>query len=113
HPDGTWQSYRFPGFADGSNLEKIIIDNNNFKWMAVSRNSSSSRGILVFDEVQNQFRHLTTNPALGNLPGSDVYDLALDKDGLIWVGTDKGVAVFYQPEAVFSNKVAASTPIIN
>ncbi len=32
-----------------------------------------------------------------------VYSLAVDKKGEVWVGTDKGVAVFYSPGLVFSN----------
>ena len=30
-------------------------------------------------------------------------ELAEDLDGEVWVGTDKGIAVFYNPEAVFSD----------
>lgn len=33
----------------------------------------------------------------------EVSDLAEDQDGEVWVGTSKGVAVFYNPEAIFSD----------
>ena len=31
-----------------------------------------------------------------------VYSIAEDLDGEIWVGTDKGIGVFYNPSAIFS-----------
>jgi len=111
-PDGTWQSFGLPGFAESNNLEKIIIDANGYKWMTVAR--TGSRGLVVFDEQQNQYRHLTNSSQMGNLPGSNVYALALDKDGLVWAGTDKGIAVFDEPEQIFANpNVAAVIPIID
>ena len=114
HPDGTWQSFSMPGLTEGNNLEKIIIDASGYKWITVARIGTSSPGIVVFDEQVNQYRHLTTSTQIGNLPGSNVYTLALDKDGLVWVGTDKGVAVFTEPEQVFENPdVAAVIPIID
>lgn len=33
---------------------------------------------------------------------NDVYSLAEDLDGQIWVGTGQGVAVFYSPDAIFN-----------
>ncbi|KAA5539515.1 type IX secretion system anionic LPS delivery protein PorZ [Adhaeribacter rhizoryzae] len=48
------------------------------------------------------------------LPGSDVYALVKDKSGAIWAGTDKGIAVFYEPENIFtSNTIAATIPNLN
>tara|TARA_B110000116_G_C16538927_1_gene447753 strand:- start:31 stop:741 length:711 start_codon:yes stop_codon:yes gene_type:complete len=40
----------------------------------------------------------------GNLPSLDVYCFANDLSGEIWVGTDKGVTVFYSPGTVFSGE---------
>jgi ligand-binding sensor domain-containing protein len=113
--DGSWQSFRLPGFADGGNLEKLLLDLQGFKWMTVSRKpAGSARGLLVFDERSGHYRHLNSQPASGNLPGPDVYALALDKNGSVWVGTDKGLAVFYEPELVFeSSAFQAATPLIN
>jgi ligand-binding sensor domain-containing protein len=112
--DGSWQSFRLPGFADEGNLEKIILDHNNFKWMTVSRRpDESARGLVVFDDRSGQYRHLSINPGAGNLPGSDIYALALDQKGPVWVGTDRGLAVFYEPELVFENSsFAAASPVI-
>ncbi|QMU27049.1 type IX secretion system anionic LPS delivery protein PorZ [Adhaeribacter radiodurans] len=109
--DNTWQSFSFPGFSDGSNLERIVIDDVNFKWMALSKNGTSAKGLLVFDDVANTFKHFT--PANANLPGLDVYSLAKDRMGAIWVGTNNGLAIFDDPDQAFGNDFTASQPIIN
>jgi ligand-binding sensor domain-containing protein len=112
--DGSWQSFRLPGFADEGNLEKILLDHNNYKWLSVSRRpDASARGLVVFDDRSGQYRHLSTAAGAGNLPGAEVYALALDQNGPVWVGTDKGVAVFYEPELAFeSSTFGAVTPVI-
>ncbi len=110
-PDNTWQSYSFPGFADGSNLERIVIDDTNFKWLALSKNGTSVKGLLVFDEATNNFKHLT--PANANLPGLDIYALAKDRNNTVWVGTNNGLAGLYDPAQAFSNDFTATQPIIN
>ena len=66
------------------------------------------RGLLVYDDNNTPYnpgddndKHLNTNVGSGNLPSNNIYSLAKDRDGEIWVGTDKGVAVFYNTENVF------------
>jgi ligand-binding sensor domain-containing protein len=39
----------------------------------------------------------------GGLPTNDVYAVAEDLEGQIWVGTNRGVAVFYVPDAIFGS----------
>jgi ligand-binding sensor domain-containing protein len=40
-------------------------------------------------------------PASANLPSLNVLSIAEDKDNTIWIGSDKGVAVIYNPYNVF------------
>ena len=41
---------------------------------------------------------------MGDLPSLEVFSLVVDLEGEIWVGTDKGITVFYSPELVFSGQ---------
>ncbi|QNF32941.1 hypothetical protein HUW51_09425 [Adhaeribacter swui] len=109
--DNTWQSFAFPGFADGSNLERIVIDDSNLKWLALSKNGTSAKGMLVFDEATNNFKHLTPNNA--NLPGLEVHALAKDRNNTVWVGTNNGLAGFYDAAQAFTTDFTATLPIIN
>jgi len=70
--------------------------------------SNGGGGILVYKgnttatpSAANS-KKLTVTVGNGGLPSNLVYCLAKDLDDEIWVGTDKGIAVFYSPENVFT-----------
>lgn len=118
-PDNTWQTFSMQGTATGTFswvqfLEKIVIDDNGYKWLSLKPRSPSGGGLVVFDDVNNRFQHLTSNATTGNLPGNQVYSMAKDLKGEIWVGTEDGIGVFFDPSAVFSanRTISAHTPVI-
>ncbi|MBC8314228.1 MAG: T9SS type A sorting domain-containing protein [Bacteroidetes bacterium] len=49
-------------------------------------------------------KKLNSTVGRGNIPGTIVFAITEDKDGEIWIGTEKGVAVFYSPENVFTGQ---------
>ena len=66
-------------------------------------------GLFVYDDkgtIENvnddETQLINKNIGSGNLPSLEVYSLAVDLEGEIWVGTNKGITVFYSPELVFS-----------
>jgi ligand-binding sensor domain-containing protein len=90
---------------------KIVIDDYDTKWVQLTQ----SNGMLVFNEtISSNPKFLNTGIGQGNLPDEIVTCLAKDKNGQIWVGTIKGVAVFNDPSTVFSSSnFDASIPIFN
>ena len=94
----TWKSYIFSNPYSLFTTD-IIIDQNNFKWMPILPSQGS--GLWVYDDKKKRGRLLGKNPGEGNLPTSSVYSIAMDLDGSIWVGTDKGVGVFYNTSQIF------------
>ena len=48
-------------------------------------------------------RKLSTGAGYGNLPSNEVYSMAKDKNGKIWIGTGDGIAIFHCPESIFSS----------
>lgn len=104
-PDGQWQSLKVNSYpTKNHHLGDLIIDRQGKKWFYVAKGN----GIIVYDDNgtpensnDDRDRRLTTNAGSGGLPSNDIYSLAIDRDGEIWVGTDKGVAVFYDTERVF------------
>jgi len=102
-PDGTWASFSTVPYLYEAVGGKILVDKNGQKWVLLMNGA----GLLVFNErgtwpdhSDDVVRVLTTALGKGNLPSNSVYSIAEDLDGLIWVGTDKGVAVFYNPENI-------------
>jgi streptogramin lyase len=105
--DGSWKSFSFPGVIAGGNntLGNLVVDKQGKKWVILERGN----GIMVFDDNgtigninDDRVRVLNDLPGKGKLPTTSVNALAVDNDGEVWVGTDKGIAVFYSPANIFS-----------
>ena len=103
--DNNWYSYSFPGMVDFNNpVTSLIVDQNNYKWMIAPRLNS----VLVFDENSTPGDKTDDRAILnGNITGSRIHSLAEDLDGEIWVGTDEGISVFYNPSEVFDESIVA------
>lgn len=107
-PDGTWQSYQSSQLLN-VNPSQVLCDTRDRKWIVLPWNG----GLVVFDEL-NTFSHtpdevndlharkFTTAAGKGKLPSLNVQCIAEDHDGQIWIGTEKGVAVLYSPDNVYS-----------
>jgi hypothetical protein len=88
-------------------IDSIVTDLDGNRW---SRRGDF--GGIVVENTKKQRQFISTGSGSGNLPSSNIKSLALDKDGQMWVGTDKGVVVFDNPSAVFSGKnFDAYTPV--
>ncbi len=112
-PDDKWQAYTIPGTTEGTNLEHLVLDDYNYKWLTISRSGNSRSGLIVFDEEKKQVKYLGAGSGNGGLPGGSIYSIAKDLNGDIWVGTANGVGVFYNTGAVFSSQsYEARIPII-
>lgn len=102
--NGEWKSFKIQ--ANTSNFGKLLIDKNNQLWMTTHEvgGTTGGGGLVVFNRggdidntADDKTRALVKGGGYGNLPSNNVYALAEDKDGQIWVGTDAGVAVFSNP----------------
>lgn len=104
-----WVSYEFGQYLSDDLTGDIIVDQQNYKWVILPHGGN---GILVFNDngtiddlSDDESKILNGSAGGGGLPSSDVYSIAEDLDGEIWVGTAEGVAVFYSPSSVFAEGV--------
>ena len=102
--DNYWTYFWMPQLPNDREIRDLIIDNYGQKWGSVAE-----KGIFVLndngtieDKTDDQYKVITTTVGNGNLPNKEVYALANDLDGNIWVGTKEGICVFYSPSSVFS-----------
>lgn len=112
YSDGTWGS-----FAIGLNrprTNEIILLSSGL--LAIS---TTETGIVIYDfndtpqnPADDQFRVLSTDPTSGNLPSNFITAIAEDMDGELWIGTNAGISVIYNPENVFSNNFDGAQRII-
>jgi ligand-binding sensor domain-containing protein len=59
-------------------------------------------------------RLLRGETGVGNIPGTQVFSVAQDLDGEVWIGTDEGIAIFYSPSTILtSSDYDAVRPLVN
>lgn len=87
----------------------LLVDKVGHVWMVVD--PLKGGGIVVYDKNENKNVYLSDVPGKGGLPSAVVKSMANDRDGQVWVGTDKGVAYFPSPQSVFDPVVDAVRPI--
>ncbi|HWY38949.1 MAG TPA: two-component regulator propeller domain-containing protein [Bacteroidia bacterium] len=109
--DGTWASLDFTNInAAGSSqsvlprISHIIMDSSNQVWAV-----AYSVGLFIYKHDgtftqpnPSNAKKLTNIAGQGGLPSNEIISVAEDKNKDIWVGTDKGIYVFYNPESIFS-----------
>jgi streptogramin lyase len=103
-PDGKWMGFTNPfGITDAGNLE---IDDAGYIWCT----TKNANGLLVYNPgssitsaTDDRWKQYKAGAGIGNLPSNQVNCTALDKNGFIWVGTDKGIGIIQCANQVFSN----------
>lgn len=107
--DKTWDSFNFSTIVNFPEVGRVLANSYNQVWIQVR--STGKGGILVYDHAgtiedhsDDRYTHLNINGGQGALPSNEVLTFVEDKDGSIWVGTDKGVAVFYNPANIFTGE---------
>ena len=102
---GDWYSFSIGLNQVDLFLDDLLIDDYNQKWGVLARGN----GLFVYNDnntisdlSDDEYKKINTSVGSGNLPSMQTYCVEKDFNGEVWVGTDKGVAVFYNPEAVFT-----------
>lgn len=88
HTANVWSAYNTWNSSNPSNsINTIIVDDEN-RIVAGSQDA----GVIIYSGGNNWVNFDSIN---SDLPDNFIYSLALDKSGLLWVGTfNKGLAVF-------------------
>ena len=109
--DGTWKSYELSGIANNPYISKVVVTPKDDKWIMVSRgyglyalnsNNNVSKAQKVVALFKNQEGEYKTE--MGEL-----YSMALDQNGELWLGTSGGVAVYSNPEKIWKDEFMYAT----
>jgi ribosomal protein S11 len=103
-----WTGYDVP-IIGNDDLGQMIIDHSNQKWVVMRIITSVPGSLLVFKEdaktpANSKYIMLNQQPGNGNIPGQAVFAMAVDKNGQVWVGTEAGIGVFFNPENIFTGQ---------
>ena len=107
-PDGNWitpsLNLNVPVTGD------MVTDRNDYIWVILPR----GYGLLVYDPAgtpqitsDDRYIRLQVQDTEGHVM-NNLFSIATDLDGNVWVGTDMGPAVYYNPGKVFSGGLTAS-----
>lgn len=114
--DGTWRAFTTPFLINENAVADIVIDDVNQKWIVSPKGNGLicyNHGTSIDNTNDDQWRRYLFGKGNGNLPSNQVNCIAKDKDGFIWVGTDKGVAIVQCTQDVFSGSgCEALIPIV-
>ena len=109
---GKWYPFNFGGNLSGIDIGTLLIDDNDYKWI-IRRGGE----VIVFNDngtfdnpADDQLVNLNTATGNGHLAGS-VNCLAVDYNGAVWAGTDKGPCLFDDTKKIFSGSNFDATQV--
>ena len=102
-PDGKWTGFINPfGMTDAGTLE---IDDIGQIWGT----TKNANGLFVYNpgssltsSTDDRWKQYKAGTGIGNLPSNQVNCAAKDKNGFIWVGTDRGIGIIQCVENIFT-----------
>jgi hypothetical protein len=103
--DGTWIGFSIAAYVDAPNMGEIMVTKDDHIWVVLPR----GRGLFVYDynstldnKDDDQFRKLSVVDRNNKIITNEIYAIAEDHSGNIWLGTSRGVVVYYNPYRVFT-----------
>jgi ligand-binding sensor domain-containing protein len=108
--DGTWKSYELSGIANKT-VGKVVVTSKDDKWVLAPRGN----GLYALNSTNSVAKEQKVVAYFKNQEGeyktemNDLYSMALDQNGELWVGTSAGVAVFSNPEKIWKDEVMYAT----
>ncbi len=106
-PNGTWKSISLTDAMGGTKITgEICCTNDGIKWIIFPKGGGmfaySENGTLD-DLTDDKTKKVSIVSSEGEEISNDIYSLVEDKDGLLWVGTAKGLVFYYNPSQVFES----------
>lgn len=102
--NGQWTSYDFtsiipvPPLNSNIGFSSLVIDNQNTKFIG-----SFSFGLVGFNETGGSTQLDFASGEAENFPSSYVKALALDNNGQLWIGTEKGLRILFNTGNFFTD----------
>ncbi|MEA3443113.1 MAG: two-component regulator propeller domain-containing protein [Bacteroidota bacterium] len=112
--DGEWFSFPYSNSINADVMGDIIATQSGAKWIILPR----GYGLFIFDErgtYEESGDDLKVKISVQDEDGeiiNDIYSIAEDKDGAVWVGTNLGVLVYYNSYSVLQDPSTRAQRII-
>lgn len=104
--DGNWQSTDLYASGTGAGARKPIVY-EGYAFMPLPRSNSG----LKVTNMQDVYT-ISSSANSGNLPTDEIISAAIDKNGVLWIGTRLGPRVLYNPIEAVQSDFFQAEPII-
>ncbi|MCL2132702.1 MAG: T9SS type A sorting domain-containing protein, partial [Lentimicrobiaceae bacterium] len=115
--NGEWQSFGIP-FIGEIGIGAVFADSRDWIWVAYDKerklaifNPDRSSGTIKSDYSRWKDLNLSLTEEEGAF--TYIYTIAETKDGAIWIGTDRGIKIYYSPSRLMNEPHVApqSVPV--
>lgn len=129
-PSNKWIPLSYQPMNNRHSVSHMICTRDNVLWMVIPREGDGlfilSTNNTIENSADDQYRStysVTEDPDSRNKGKLLIWDenreeitkrifaICEDKNGQIWLGTDKGVIVYYRPSAIFTTEYPVATRI--
>ncbi|MES2371019.1 MAG: two-component regulator propeller domain-containing protein [Bacteroidota bacterium] len=103
--DGSWKAFSIPFTHLENAVSQIVVDDINQLWIISPKDNGLfcyNYGQSIDNTTDDKWKFYKQGGGNGNLPSNNVLCLLNDRDGFIWVGTDKGIGIIQCTANVFS-----------
>ncbi len=105
--DGSWHSLPYGKYLNNMETGDIVVTDNAYKWVLLPR----GHGLFIFDDnhtptdaSDDRAKRMAVIDQEG-VSHNNLYSITSDNNGYIWIGTDQGPLVYYNPYQVFDENV--------
>lgn len=101
--DNTWYNMNTNLVNETKWGSKLIIDNDGNKWFCQINGGVTgyNHNQTISNTGDDKMVQLNIGPNSGNLPSNNVNTIAIDLDNELWIGTESGFAILYNPTGAF------------
>ncbi len=109
-PSGEWESFTMSQ-AVGKKIGQLAVTDTDDKWVLIPRGNDA----YVVDKTGERIRRLLVTSYFSNGTDeyttrmNDVYSIATDQNGTVWIGTSQGVAVYNNPGRIWETELFYAT----
>jgi hypothetical protein len=103
--DSSWKAFTIPFSHSENAVGQIVVDDINQLWIVSPKDNGVfcyNYGQSIDNTTDDKWKFYRQGSGNGNLPSNNVLCLVKDKNGFIWVGTDKGIGIIQCISDVFS-----------
>lgn len=103
--DSSWKAFTIPFPHTENAVSQVLVDDANQLWITSPKGNGLfcyNYGAGIDNTGDDKWKNYLQGSGLGNLPSNTVLCMLKDKNGFIWIGTDKGIGIIRCTGNVFT-----------